>query len=161
MFNFHVKQLHRYRNAVAPRRLAVAVMIAATFGCATVSSKPLVVAQAGATGGTIGNIDKSVSGVPDSPARAIQRKPRRSLPSATRSPCGKLTGVWSWFSRRMVTFVADGTASSGTLTARWTCESGNVTIHWSHGYVDRLTLSADGNSLTGTNGIIPVWGKRK
>ena len=132
-------------------------------------SAGFLVAQAGSTGGTIGKQRKSVSGgeEPAEPRRATPQPPRRGTPVA-RSPrepkspaCGRAAGTWAWFNGRTVTIGANGSASSGSLTASWSCIGGQIVIVWSHGYTDRLTLSPDGNRLSGTNGIIAVSGKRK
>jgi hypothetical protein len=156
------RQSNRPCGAVAAGLLVVAEMTA-TAGAGAIdraNGQPMVVAQAGSTGGTIGKTDKSASGSTGEP-RVIRREPRRSRQSAPASPCGKVPGVWSWFNGSVVTIAAGGSASGGALTARWTCASGKVVMHWSHGYVDRLTLSADGNNLSGSNGLIRVWGQRR
>jgi hypothetical protein len=75
-------------------------------------------------------------------------------------PCTRIPGVWSWFTNGDAIFDRDGTLTQGALTGTWTCTNRRVAIFWSHGFVDRLTLSSDGNHLTGSNGIIPVWGNR-
>jgi hypothetical protein len=36
-----------------------------------------------------------------------------------------------------------------------------VTIQWSHGFTDQLTLSDDGNQLAGSNGFLPISNSRK
>ena len=118
-----------------------------------------VFAQAGSTGGTIGNTDKSIG--PQVPtARAAERKPP---PRPSVSLCQKLPGVWEWFTNGDVTVRPNGTAiqpASG-ISGNWSCHDRDVIFHWSHGFTDRLTLSTDGNHLTGTNGIVAVWGNRK
>lgn len=70
-----------------------------------------------------------------------------------------LVGTWSWFNGGTVYFEADGTAR-GYMGAeqidsctwklmdaadRW------YQLTWQSGWVDQLTLSADGNSLAGYN----------
>lgn len=134
-------------------------------------SAGIVVAQGGTVGGTIGKQRKSVSGG-DEPTerRRAAPPPRRKTAPATgsrtsRQPaasrCGRAAGTWAWFNGGTVTIGAGGTASSGSLTASWSCMGGQIIIVWSHGYTDRLTLSPDGNRLSGTNGIIAVSGRRK
>lgn len=79
------------------------------------------------------------------------------------SPCNRLPGRWEWFMNGDVTILANGTAvqrASG-LTANWSCSDRTAIFHWSHGFTDRLTLSADGNHLTGSNGVVAVWGNRR
>lgn len=65
--------------------------------------------------------------------------------------CTSIPGVWSWFVNGDVTFKSNGTLTQGPRTGRWTCSNGIVTIVWSHGYTDRVTLSSDGRKMTGTN----------
>jgi hypothetical protein len=119
-------------------------------------------AAAGSTGGRIGKTDKSVSGdvqPPERPAAKGAAKPRSPAPAT--SSCGKIPGNWAWFSGLTTVFRRDGTGSAGPYTATWTCENDNVTIVWSHGYIDRLRLSRDGTHLQGTNGFITVTGDRR
>jgi hypothetical protein len=119
--------------------------------------------QPGSTGGTIGKREKSISGgekgakpippaVPAKPAAAPARAPASS-------PCPGIAGVWTakgaWnvlFGSGDTTINADGTAShrSGN-TARWSCSGGTYVFVWTHGFTDRVSLSPDGKSLTGTN----------
>ncbi len=77
--------------------------------------------------------------------------------------CSRLPGLWSWFVGGDVSINANGTLSQAAtrLTGTWTCTNGQVVMFWSHGWTDRLTLSPDGTSLNGTNGLIPVWGRRR
>ncbi len=134
-------------------------------------SAVIVVAQGGTVGGTIGKQRKSVSGGEEAaePRRTAPPSRRKTAPATgsrtSRQPaasrCGRAAGTWAWFNGRTVTIGAGGTASSGSLTASWSCIGGQLVIMWSHGYTDRLTLSPDGNRLSGTNGIIAVSGKRK
>lgn len=60
-----------------------------------------------------------------------------------------VTGVWAWFANGDVTFRPDGTLVQGDLTGRWTKDGPRVNVQWSHGYYDFLTLSADGQHLSG------------
>ena len=57
----------------------------------------------------------------------------------------------------------DGTAAQPNtgLTGSASCSGEHITIQWSHGFTDQMTLSADGDQLTGTNGLIPLSGSRK
>ena len=97
---------------------------------------------------------------------AVKRKRARVCPEQARSadravaaapntsPCGRIPGVWSWFIGGDVTFKPGGAAVQGGLTATWTCSNGRVVMVWSHGFTDRLALSADGTHMSGTNN----WG---
>jgi hypothetical protein len=73
-------------------------------------------------------------------------------------PPGNVVGEWNWFTGGTVTIRSNGTVShsqpgpvsSGTW--RYNPRSGRVVISWENGrYVDTLTLSQDGNTLTGAN----------
>jgi len=64
--------------------------------------------------------------------------------------CASIPGVWSWFVNGDVTFHADGTQEQGRYFGTWSCSGSSVTMSWSHGFDDDLTLSDDGTSLTGT-----------
>jgi hypothetical protein len=66
-------------------------------------------------------------------------------------PCDSIPGVWSWFVNGDVTFSGDGTLVQGPLTGNWMCSEAEVTITWSHGFIDELTISADGLRMTGRN----------
>jgi len=66
---------------------------------------------------------------------------------------GTWTSGWSsLFGAGDVTIKQGGAAmhKSG-ITGQWLCTDGKVVIVWSHGYTDRLSMSADGKSLTGKN----------
>ncbi|MDR4497108.1 MAG: tetratricopeptide repeat protein [Candidatus Scalindua sp.] len=84
-------------------------------------------------------------------------------------PCEAITGRWAWFTGGNVTLNPDGTVTSqefGNL-GTWECADtarGAFTLRWIFGnppFVDTLTLSADGQSLSGTNQFqYPVTAKR-
>ena len=70
--------------------------------------------------------------------------------------CEAILGKWTWFTGGVVSINADGTmvhdpGNDGT----WECTDrtrGRVTLRWRlGGYVNRLTLSADGNGLSSTD----------
>jgi hypothetical protein len=112
-------------------------------------------AQAGSTGGTLGESDKSVAGERDIDSE--QKSPRANRaahrPTAERSSssCQRVVGTWDWFIGPTVTFKDDGTGGNSLFTFTWTCSGGNYVLVWSHGYTDRVKLSADGKSLDGKN----------
>lgn len=87
----------------------------------------------------------------------------RNDTNARRSLCGRLAGTWEWFANGDVTILPNGTASQSPsgFTANWSCSNRTVVFHWSHGFIDHLTLSKDGDHLTGSNGIMAVWGNRR
>jgi hypothetical protein len=68
--------------------------------------------------------------------------------------CPDISGSWIWFTGDDVTIKPDGSVqTSNGGRARWICANGILVFRWSHGYIDRLTLSGDGER-------IPVWGRR-
>jgi hypothetical protein len=67
-----------------------------------------------------------------------------------------ITGRWAWGTDRVVTIQEDGrfTVSKGEGGKwNWTnADLGEFTMIWnSGGYVDKLTISSDGNNITGSN----------
>jgi hypothetical protein len=139
-------------------RERLALALALTFALvASIGASGTASAQSGAVGGTVGKINKSVSGGDnDTPAR-------RSVPVAKPAvdPCQRIAGTWSWFVGGDTVISVDGTGHNAFFSFTWTCSAGNYVLKWSHGYVDRLQLSADGKMLDGSNGSARVWGTRK
>lgn len=77
------------------------------------------------------------------------------------NPCDMIPGLWSWFVNGDVTFRAGGTLVQGPRTGRWTCAGTDVSIVWSHGFTDDLTISADGQEMSGRNQVgMGVAGQR-
>ena len=67
-----------------------------------------------------------------------------------------VTGAWNWFNNVVVWFQLDGSCSAANgFTCTWSVvdeTTRHIVIIWNGGqYVDNLTLSADGNFLSGTN----------
>src|SRR5204863_137030 len=82
----------------------------------------------------------------------------RRCPQGT---CRQVVGNWTWF-LSTTAFKPDGTATnSGGPTATWTCASGTVTVRWSHGFVDRVTPSADGASLTINSTLVGTFSAKR
>ncbi len=69
--------------------------------------------------------------------------------NAAADGCDAMPGRWAWFVNGEVTIKPDGTHQQGEITGTWSCSGNEVTMSWSHGYIDDLVLSADGLSLTG------------
>jgi hypothetical protein len=120
---------------------------------ALVSVSPAL-AQAGSTGGTIGKQGKSASGDEEA------KKPRASGGIGTSAgksrrtadrPCDKIVGKWRWVYGTEAIFDQNGTGRHFGSTANWTCTDGVVIATWNSGWVDRITISADGNSLSIVN----------
>ncbi len=81
--------------------------------------------------------------------------PRPNRPSgsvtAPRSARDPIIGCWQWFNNVPVTINPDGRLVAGAFTARWQRASGrSYRFTWPEA-VDAVTISADGNSLSGGN----------
>jgi hypothetical protein len=115
-------------------------------------SRPVQLAQSGSTGGSIGKTNKSISGG-DTERRGEEhaRKPHRSSEHHA-SGCN-IAGKWTWSTGGTATIKHGGKLSKGARTASWTCSNDKVVLVWSHGFVDHLTLSEDGRTLSGTNNL--------
>jgi hypothetical protein len=75
------------------------------------------------------------------------------------SSCPDISGSWHWFNGGTVYILPNGTMGrAGT----WTCSSDTFVLKWNRGgYIDQLSLSADGKHLSGTNSFgATVWGDR-
>jgi hypothetical protein len=106
-------------------------------------------AQAGSVGGTIGNTDKSVSGGTET--EQARRRPKPPRPTSATS-CQKIVGTWAWNGGTETVFRQDGSGQHNLgSTSRWTCGGGRAVARWNNGYVDRISISSDGNSLLVTN----------
>lgn len=113
-------------------------------------------AQAGSTSGTIGNRDKSISGGNEQPPHRPSQ-PRRQ-PKQISDLCQKIAGTWSWVAGLEAVFEAGGTCrNSASDQCKWLCSSGVVTATWASGYVDHITISRNGNSLSVTNNHGVSW----
>jgi hypothetical protein len=131
----------------------------------------LAFGQAGSTGGTIGNTNKSVSGEegaagPDAAARPhpkserpLEKRNRTNVPppggSATeRSLCEAVVGNWTFSNRIGVVFKAGGdlSATNGDV-GKWTCKSGMVTARWRK-WTDHYVVSSDRAHMSGNSGLL-------
>jgi len=117
-------------------------------------------AQAGSTGGTIGKQDKSISGGGEADtARAgpqLKRSATKSQGTPSSHSCNRIVGNWTWYLGLTETvFNQNGTAQNvaGKATGTWTCTGGRAVAKWSTGYVDRMSISSDGDSLSITNNL--------
>lgn len=80
-------------------------------------------------------------------------------PHAYAVSCDAIVGEWAWFTGGNVTLTPDGTITSKEVgkVGTWECTNttrGVFTLRWVFGtppFVDTLTLSADGQSLSGKN----------
>lgn len=83
-------------------------------------------------------------------------------PARAAGSCSVVPGLWAWFANGDVTFRSNGSLVQGQLTGTWRCANGRVTIDWSHGYRDTLTIAQDGRSMSGVNQQgNQVWGSRR
>jgi hypothetical protein len=125
-------------------------------------------AQAGSTGGTLGQTDKSVSGG-DEPGRDRGANRKRASAKQTGhqqagNECDRVVGVWQWRwlnETSVVTLNANGTGSSAHgFKSTWTCSNRTAVIRWPMAQ-DTMVLSSDGKKLTGSNNIgVAVTGSR-
>ena len=130
-------------------------------------------AQGGATGGTIGKQNKSVSG--EAP-RAPAATPQQPVPSARAvrpemqrpvDNCKRVAGTWTangwWngvYGRGDVQLNADGTArhKSG-IVGHWICQGTSFAMNWTNWVHSTGTLSADGNTVTYPDGATMTRGR--
>ena len=89
-----------------------------------------------------------------------------ATPALEADGCSVLIGTWAWFVNGDVVFHPDGTHVQGTNRGTWTCDGADVTMTWSHGYFDTLTLAGTRLDGTGrpepdTGGRWAVWGERR
>ena len=124
------------------------------------SSATSSLAQAGSTGGTLGQTGKSASG--DDSSGQDRSTGRRG--AATRhaghkqegNECDRVVGVWQWKwlnETSVVTLNANGTGTSAHgAKSTWTCIDRTAVIRWPL-TKDTMVLSSDGKTLTGSNNI--------
>lgn len=139
------------------------LIFVALFAFAFVSSHS-VCAQSGNTGGTLGKTNKSLSGSTKNIVSPVRKKvnPVKSVTKPqTISGCASyLTAhTWRWKLGEAVTFTPinsnQGTMRSSLNFGTWVCEtSRTVTLRWrTFGFVDRLTVSPNGRTLSGVNNL--------
>jgi hypothetical protein len=132
----------------------------AALGIALLAAGTAVaLAQAGSTGGTLGNTDKSISGErrEESPSqqKSPELRPRKKASEGSQGDgCESLAGswTWKWLSESVRAVLRpDGTATrSDGVSGNWSCSGSAVTVTRSAGGPDRLTLSPNGKRLSGT-----------
>lgn len=65
-----------------------------------------------------------------------------------------LAGNWQWYNNVATTFRDDGTVIAGIMPGRWSRISENVIrVVWDFAFIDRVTLSGDGRTLSGRNQV--------
>jgi len=163
--------LHKPATLTICGWLVAALCTIVPFACGDTSGSAY--AQAGSAGGAIGKQGKSASGTeaPTQPtARPAPAKKKRAPrvtdesgdepPSKKGGGCGRLAGVWTangwWnaiFGRGDVVLSADGSARHNSgIVGTWTCRSNNFVIDWKNWAHAEGTLSADGNTITFSDG---------
>src|ERR1700722_2480284 len=120
--------------------------------------------QPGSTGGTVGKQDKSVSGgnTPQE-SRPSTRKQEPYSSVAKNSSCGRIAGTWQWGGYTVVV-KQDGSAhnSFGNVDGTWTCKDREYVFVFAGAFINRVTLSTNGNSVTGINPLgTPFTGSRR
>ena len=115
------------------KSIAIGIVAALCSAAALFPAWNASLAQAGNTGGTLGNAGKSASG----------------------GACDQVIGVWlwKWFNQtNVVTLNADGTGTNNSIGARstWTCVDRTVVVRWPLSK-DTVVLSSDGSKLTGSS----------
>lgn len=161
---------------MSPAIVAVGVLFtaaAASSGNLAEINEPMVFAQAGSTGGTIGKQDKSGSGgeirLPTRAHRAplprkhhvsvrewrAPRARKHHVSEARGSHCGKIVGTWLLAPGGFVAKFDQNGGGHYTIllghTLNWTCANGKVISTGDDGVVSRITISHDGNSFTGVS----------
>lgn len=141
--------------------IALAILSGADPANAAASERPIVIAQAGSIGGSIGKQGKSISGGEESSApKQGTPSPARRAPSQDRSTsrdqakpgCPSIAGTWSWtgglFGKNDTVFNQDGTARHRSgIVGTWTCRGGDIYLHWKNWWNGTLHLSADRRRL--------------
>jgi hypothetical protein len=130
------------------RSIAIVLLSLPYLIFANVSS---ALAQAGSTGGSIGNDEKSISG--DRPRAAPRLKQPAAKDQEPKHSCDRIVGRWSWYlGVSESVFYKGGSAAhpvSGS-TGKWTCSGNTVSVVWLYQgttRTDRITVSQDGNSI--------------
>jgi hypothetical protein len=132
-----------------------ALLFVAVTAAACVPFASTAFSQAGSTGGTLGNTDKSISGdrreEPAAPKSQTHRS--ASAPAAKSSGCGSVVGAYKW--PVGITTIKNGGVATGIpgVQGTWTCANGEVTIVWNNGYTDHLTPIPGGFSAVNNVGM--------
>jgi len=118
-------------------------------------------AQAGSTGGTIGKTDKSISGgeerIEAHPALSAQKRRRaiddkKPTENEKNVGCARIVGTWDWVMGFTRIFLPAGRIPSNDRGGgTWTCKGDNYVAKFADGSEDRLKMSSDGGSMSGTS----------
>lgn len=119
---------------------------------------PILLAQGGSTGGTIGKQNKAVSGDREqtAPQQNLNTPAAQSKPAENekKAGCMKIVGTWDWIfgaTRRFLPTrrIPNDDRGGGT----WTCHADNYVVKFADGSEDRLKMSSDGNSMSGVSSV--------
>jgi hypothetical protein len=149
------------------KRWIIAVVLGIALSAAGASG---AFAQAGSTGGTLGNTDKSISGEREEPRQPAEPRPRHTAPQpkASSAAC-KLAMIWSndlsGYGTSVWTISADGAAVEqgiGNARGHATLSGHTLTINWRTGAdqgIYAITLNQACTAGTGkfavTGGMLP------
>ena len=115
--------------------------------------------QPGSTGGSIGKIDKSVSGGEEANQPRVAPHPKRETGAQQTSSgqsCNGLVGTWSWYRGvTEMTFLKAGTMrNSSGAAGTWICTGGRSARSGDFISKEQYTVSQDGKSMFVTS----TWG---
>jgi hypothetical protein len=111
--------------------------------------------QAGSTGGSVGQQDKSVSG--GGTTKMHLPAPHVTVGSRANMGCGRIVGAWTWSASGLswkIVVKQNGIATHSIdngISGTWSCKGENYVFVWANGkYLDHVTLLSP-NVLEGTN----------
>lgn len=154
--------ISRYNPFTGPegsmrRRASIGIVLLALshLGFANASS---VLAQAGSIGGSIGKVDKSISGGDEVVRPRVAPQPKRPTAKPRESSgqsCGRIVGTWRWYlGMTQTVFNQNGTLrNTDGNTGRWACAGADVRAEWASGDTEHYTISSDGNSML----VVSTW----
>jgi hypothetical protein len=137
--------------------------LVAVLTCAALIVPATVFAQAGSTGGTIGKTDKSISGgeerIESHPTSPLQKRgkvtdDKKSTENEKNAGCARIAGTWNWVWGFTRVFLPAGKIPSNDRGGgTWTCKGDDYVAKFADGSEDRLKMSSDGGSMSGTSSV--------
>ena len=71
-------------------------------------------------------------------------------PSVSGGKCSVFHGGWGWKTGPAIDIHPNGTfLRGGKVQGNWGCNGNQITLDWNKGYIDTLTLSANGKTMSG------------
>lgn len=71
-------------------------------------------------------------------------------PSVSGGGCAVFHGGWNWDTGDPIDIHPNGTfLRGGTVRGSWSCSGNRITLDWNKGYIDTLTLAANGRKMSG------------